>query len=90
MMKSLTLSIKPLFFLSVLLLSACGGGGGGTSAPDNLAPTITAANFQVEQDTGLAVTILATGHERGMIALSQTGLFSNDEIQSSAANAHSV
>jgi hypothetical protein len=90
-MKSLTLSIKPLFFLRVLILSACGGGGGGVgSATDNLAPTVTAANFQVEQDTGLAVTILATGHERGMIALSQTGLFSNDEIQSSAANAHSV
>jgi len=85
-MKSLALLIKPLFFLSVLLLSACGGGGGGTSAPDNLAPTITSANFQVEQDTDLTATISATDPEGDTITFNQTSEPDNGEMVSFAAN----
>jgi Big-like domain-containing protein len=85
-MKSLALSIKPLFFLSVLLLSACGGGGGGTSAPDNLAPTITSANFQVEQDSDLTATISATDPEGDTVTFSQTSEPDNGEMVSFAAN----
>jgi Bacterial Ig domain/Cadherin domain/PQQ-like domain len=86
MMKSLALLIKPLFFLSVLILSACGGGGGGTSAPDNLAPTITSANFQVEQDNDLTATISATDPEGDTVTFSQTSEPDNGEMVSFAAN----
>ena len=84
-MKSITLSLKPLVFLSVFILTACGGGGGGGSS-DNLAPTITSANFQVEQDTDLVATLSATDPEGDTVAFSQTSDPSNGEMLAFAAN----
>ena len=80
-MKSITLPLKPLVFLSVFILTACGGG-----SSDNLAPTITSANFQIEQDTDLVATLSASDPEGDTVTFSQTSDPSSGEMVAFAAN----
>jgi hypothetical protein len=78
-MKTITLPIKVIVLLSAITLTACGGGSEGDDDINNVtpinnqAPTVTLANFQVEQDADTSATITATDPEGTTVTFTQTG-----------------